>query len=306
MDWASYRIPSWASSWWKNIIAVDKAIPGKNWFVESVSRKVGNGMSTSFWNTKWLGDETLAVAFPRLFSLSNAKDSVILDFSVLEGEARVWSFSWRQNLFRWEEDLVRELVERLELVRLSSEDDCWFWRPGGDVVFSVKSSYILLSEESGSDNVLKDSLVLVLNHIWDNPTPSKVIAFSWQLLYDRIPTRNNLEARGVLSLDIPWECLGCVGVSIIIPPSLVSLFELVKASARNAKIWRGFIMVWHATLWAIWKAQNSAIFASGHFSPMVVVEDIKVSSWKWCLTRLKVAPCMYYEWIWDPGDCLMR
>jgi hypothetical protein len=65
-------------------------------------------------------------------------------------------------------------------------------------------------------------------------------------------------------------------------------------------------MVWHATLCAIWKARNSAIFASGHFSPMVVVEDIKVSSWKWCLTRLKVAPCMYYEWIWDPGDCLMR
>jgi hypothetical protein len=211
VDWASYRTPSWASSWWKNIIAVDKTIPGKNWFVESVSRKVGNGMSTSFWNTKWLGDETLVVAFPRLFSLSNAKDSVIFDFSVLEGEARVWSFSWRRNLFRWEEDLVRELVARLELVRLSSKEDCWFWRPGGDGVCSVKSSYILLSEDSGSDDVLEDSLVLVVNHIWDSPAPSKVIAFSWQLLYDRIPTRNNLEARGVLSLDIPWECLGCVG-----------------------------------------------------------------------------------------------
>jgi hypothetical protein len=88
VDWASHRTPSWASSWWKNIIAVDKAIPGKNWLVESVTRKVGNGMSTSFWNTKWLGDETLAVAFPRLFSLSNAKESVVHDFLVLEGENR--------------------------------------------------------------------------------------------------------------------------------------------------------------------------------------------------------------------------
>jgi hypothetical protein len=110
--------------------------------------------------------------------------------------------------------------------------------------------------------VLEDSLVLALDQIWDSPAPSKIIAFSWQLLYDRIPTRINLEARGVLSLDVPWECLGCVGqvetslhlflhcpstmlvwskifqwlgVSIIIPPSLVSLFDLLKGSARNAK-----------------------------------------------------------------------
>jgi hypothetical protein len=89
VDWASHRTPpSWASSWWKNIIAVDKTVPGKNWLVESVTRKVGNGMSTSFWNTKWLGDETLAVAFPRLFSLSNAKESVVHDFLALEGENR--------------------------------------------------------------------------------------------------------------------------------------------------------------------------------------------------------------------------
>jgi hypothetical protein len=181
--------------------------------------------------------------------------------------------------------------------------------------------------------VLEDSLVLALDQIWDSPAPSKVIAFSWQLLYDRIPTRINLEARGVLSLDVPWECLGCVGqvetslhlflycpstmlvwskifqwlgVSIIIPPSLVSLFDLLKGSARNAKNRRGYIMIWHATLWAIWKARNSAIFASGNFSPAMVIEDIKVSSWKWSLTRLKVVPYMYYEWIWDPGDCLMR
>jgi hypothetical protein len=48
VDWSSYRIPSFASSWWKSIVAVENAIPGKNWLLESVSRKVGNGMDTSF------------------------------------------------------------------------------------------------------------------------------------------------------------------------------------------------------------------------------------------------------------------
>jgi hypothetical protein len=93
---------------------------------------------------------------------------------------------------------------------------------------------------------------------------------------------------------------------LIIPPSIATLFEILKEAARNAKIRKGFLMVWHATLWTIWKARNNAIFASGNFNPRLIVEDIKVLSWKWCLARLKVYPCMYYEWSWDPGDCLLR
>jgi hypothetical protein len=56
----------------------------------------------------------------------------------------------------------------------------------------------------------------------------------------------------------------------------------------------------------LWKTRNSAIFASGCFSPRVIVEDIKVLSWKWSISRLKVVSCIFYEWIWDLGDCLLR
>jgi hypothetical protein len=143
----------------------------------------------------------------------------------------------------------------------------------------------------------------------------------------------NLELRGMLPVGVPWECLGCVGkfensthlflhcpcamwvwgevfkwigVSIVIPPSISSLFELVKGAARNGKIQKGFLMIWHASLWSIWKARNCAIFATGIFSPRAIVEEIKVVSWKWSLARLKLTPCMFYEWSWDPGDCLLR
>lgn len=37
-----------------------------------------------------------------------------------------------------------------------------------------------------------------------------------------------------------------------------------------------------------------------------VVDEIKVLSWTWNLHRLKTAPCLFYEWCWDPGDCLRR
>jgi hypothetical protein len=104
-----------------------------------------------------------------------------------------------------------------------------------------------------------------------------------------------------------WREIGkWIGVSFVIPPSLSTLFEFFKGCARNTKIRKGFVLIWHATIWCIWKARNSAIFSNGYFLPSEIVEAIKVMSWKWSLNRLKLAPCLYYEWIWDPGDCLLR
>ncbi|KAK2356421.1 putative membrane lipoprotein [Trifolium repens] len=51
---------------------------------------------------------------------------------------------------------------------------------------------------------------------------------------------------------------------------------MVKGMARNGKIRRGYLLIWHATLWSIWRAYNNAIFASGVFSPRDIVEEIKV------------------------------
>ncbi|PNY08327.1 ubiquinone biosynthesis monooxygenase COQ6 [Trifolium pratense] len=67
----------------------------------------------------------------------------------------------------------------------------------------------------------------------------------------------------------------------------------MRGVARNKKIRLGFLMIWHATLWCIWRARNNAIFANGSFTPKAIVDDIKVLSWKWCLARTKISPCMF-------------
>jgi hypothetical protein len=225
------------------------------------------------------------------------------------------------------------LKEILESFVFSLNEDEWIWKPDPEGKFSVKSAYNLLLEELRWGEELEEEVAVVFDQIWENLAPSKVIAFSWQLLYDRIPTRRNLEVRGLLCLEMPWECLGCVGsvessihlflhcpsamlvwnevfrwigVVIVTPPSLVVLFEVMRGSAKNKKTRLGFLMIWHATLWSIWKARNKACFANNAFNLMAIEEDIKVLSWKWCLARIKMAPCMFYEWTWDPGDCLVR
>jgi hypothetical protein len=109
---------------------------------------------------------------------------------------------------------------------------------------------------------VEEDLRRALENIWDSSAPSKVIAFSWQLLYDRIPTKSNLVARGIVGSEMPWECVGVVGkvetsshlflhcpcvmkiwceifkwlgVEIVIPPSLISTVKLVQCVKQLLK-----------------------------------------------------------------------
>jgi hypothetical protein len=37
-----------------------------------------------------------------------------------------------------------------------------------------------------------------------------------------------------------------------------------------------------------------------------VAEDIKVTSWRWWIGRVKSSPCMFYEWLQEPIICILR
>ncbi|KAK2446021.1 hypothetical protein QL285_016880 [Trifolium repens] len=333
VEWGNFRNPASSSNWWKDIRALDNVVDGKNWLLESIVRKIGNGNSTLFWSSNWLGGSPLSLTFPRLFSLSNHKESVVADFFVRSGDGGRWSFSWRRSLFQWELDLVNHLEEILTPIVLKPEEDSWRWIPDSDGAFSVNSAYNFLVGELHSLEASEGEVPVVFEQIWESPAPSKVIAFSWQLLYDRIPTSANLVARHIVAPDASRDCVGCdgcaetslhlflhcpsaitiwydicswLGLVVIIPPSLPVLFEVFRASAKNKKIRKGYLLIWHVTLWSIWKARNGTLFANGSFNAKAVVDDIKVLSWKWSLARLNLAPSLFYEWTWDPGDCFLR
>jgi hypothetical protein len=85
-------------------------------------------------------------------------------------------------------------------------------------------------------------------------------------------------------------------VVVVTPRNLFVLLEVFRSSGKNAKVRRGFLMIWHAILWLIWKARNNTIFVNGSFNPKEVVDEIKVLSWKWSLVKLELPPCLFYEW----------
>lgn len=143
----------------------------------------------------------------------------ILDFSLYRLKKRQmwrhflvnWVFTWRRPLFVWENELVQEVMEDLEGFRGCQGEDTWRWRLDSDGRFTVKSMYVKLEGlllEEGSTTLEQRK---VFSRIWKSVAPSKVVAFSWKLLHNRIPTKVNLSHWQVLSLEISLNCVMCEG-----------------------------------------------------------------------------------------------
>lgn len=79
--------------------------------------------------------------------------------------------------------------------RVSHEEDRWKLRFEDDGVISVSSMYKVLEGllilEDGLNPVEEE----VFGYLWKSPAPSKVVAFSWKLLRNRIPTGEILPFR---------------------------------------------------------------------------------------------------------------
>jgi hypothetical protein len=96
--------------------------------------------------------------------------------------------------------------------------------------------------------------------------------FSWQVLHDRIPTKDNLLSRCVISLHDASCCVWCpdvressshlflhckvahviwceifrwLGVVIVMPQNLFTLFDCLCGVALNKIVRKGFLLVWH-------------------------------------------------------------
>lgn len=163
----------------------------------------------------------------------------------------------------------------------------------------------------------------VFANIWKSSAPSKVVAFSWKLLRDRVPTRRDLVWRTVfcgigeesalhlfLHCDVAhavWSHLMCwVDCFFLIPPNLFVLWDCWNGWETNKKLRRGLRLIWHTTIWLLWKARNCHIFNNVLMELDEIVEEVKVLSWRWMLDRVKMPVCLFYEWRWNPKDCLKR
>jgi hypothetical protein len=321
-----------ASRWWKDMVNLEN-FGAQGWFNMELTRIIGNGRNSSFWHIKWRGDTTFRSKYPRLYSISNQKDSLVGELGEVVGSSTVWHFAWRRDFFDWEEQLFANLMLDLEGMSLSHEEDRWKWGLEDSGFFSVKSAYGKLEGMVLREDLWSVPEKRVFRKIWKSPALSRVVALSWKLLYDRIPTKVNLAVRNVLPMEASRLCALCERVDessthlflhcdiagrvwqgimrwwerfLLIPPNLFVLWECWSEGERNKIIRKGLRLIWHATVWVLWIARNNSVFNSRITEVDEIVDDIKVLSWRWSLYRISIPMCMYYEWCWCPRECILR
>jgi hypothetical protein len=200
--------PWFSSSWWKDICSIGVNLDS-NWFSEGVVKRIGSGDRTKFWRHIWVGTGTLQERFPRLFSLSTQKECSVADLRVLENGRTSWQFVWRRRLFVWEENLVTDLKEVVNSVVLTEESDRWGWSYNDGGEFTVKSTYWSVLNLFVPLEPIGAIESKAFASVWKCLAPSKVKAFVWQLLLDRIPTRQNLLRRQIPLPEGNQLCVYC-------------------------------------------------------------------------------------------------
>jgi hypothetical protein len=128
------------SPFWKGLMKV------KEEFFARGSFKVGDGLSTRFWEDVWLGETSLAHQYPSLYNIVQRRN-------VLVGNVLAHSplnITFRRALLgnKWNDWL--HLCQRLMVVQLSDAPDLFVWNLTSSWLFTVKSMYLDLMNDQTS------------------------------------------------------------------------------------------------------------------------------------------------------------
>jgi len=247
-----------------------------------VIRKVGDGTDTLFWSHRWLGDAPFSERFRRLFDLAENKTISVANMFSLGLEQGGNGWSWRRRLWAWEENLLEEFrALLLDVSLLPNVSDKWAWLPDPVGGYAVRGAYDLLTE---CDNPLTDG---ALDLVWHHQVPLKVLIFAWRLLRNRLPTKANLAACGVINPEATLCGTGCghaeTAEHLFLSCSIsVSLWQQVRdwigsvgADPNNisdhlvqftyligvGKAKCSFLhLIWILCTWVVWTERNNRLF----------------------------------------------
>ncbi|XP_071699047.1 uncharacterized protein [Rutidosis leptorrhynchoides] len=122
------------SSTWSNVVKLIKEMDKKDIIpLNSLRRRVGNGISIKFWKDHWIGEGPLFSRYNRLAHLDSNIDCTLAD-KLVNGS---WVWSWLRELGSRNETLFSSMLAELASVQLSNIEDSWSWSLASDGCFSI-------------------------------------------------------------------------------------------------------------------------------------------------------------------------
>ena len=290
------------SPWWREIAKIRDGV-GENdggWFAERVSKVLGDGKNTYFWLDTWVGEAPLCRRFARLFDLTTNKLSTVADMLDCSGEDGGAVWSWRRRLWVWEEELVEECMILLtNIVLQTNVSDKWQWELDKKDGYTVRDVYQALTHTAASN------LDRTANLVWHKQVPQKVSIVAWRLLKDRLPTKLNLQRRGVAQVTDTLCVSGCgeeesathllfhcpvfgaiwqhirswIGVSGVDSDNVNDhLLQFIHYSGTSTAH-RAFLqLLWLLCVWLVWNERNNRLFKNTETSIEQLLDKAKYHS----------------------------
>jgi hypothetical protein len=223
---------------------------------------------------------------------------------------------------------ILTLLLLINQVTVTEANDRWEWSLAIQDGFWVKYSLYVFLERTLLNHDPRSPLEsFAFKHIWKSGVPSKVRAMAWQLFLDRIPTRDNLRYRGVIgngdnlfpvcagdtetrrhlflhcrfAAGVWFLVIRWLGVITVLPPN-----AMLVGFGSTKKRRKSFSIVWLAFIWVLWKSRNDCIFNNKVVTEEEVVHYIQWLLWQWYMSYVAKSSCLFYEWVWNSGDCMLR
>ncbi|GKV42979.1 hypothetical protein SLEP1_g50328 [Rubroshorea leprosula] len=315
------------SSWWRNICKLDHIAQNKRgWLSDGFNLKMGEGNTVRFWKDMWTGNQSLADQFPALFRVSSRKEDRICNMGEWRDGKWEWFVRWRRSLFEWEKNKWSELQALLDISKpVQEQKDKWEWKHDKDGVYTVKTAYRVISSNNGHGKAW------IFKRIWSRLVPSKVSAFAWQLIQDRIPTKINLFRRGIITdtnlvlcglcgestedsnhlfihyrntCSVWQKCLQWWGISTVMPNTCHESFEQHQSYFKESSVRAGWDVVWLAFTWSIWMARNGKIFKNSVYEDNRIFELVQLRAFNWIKGKANGYSFTMYEWMMEPVLCV--
>ncbi|CAI8603341.1 unnamed protein product [Vicia faba] len=244
--------------------------------------------------------------------------------------------SWQTDSWQWDFHVdADELLGNLEatyeaflLIELLTNlkpginvSDSVKWWPNVDGQFSVKSCYSFLRDKELEDAVEPTALASI-NRIWRTDIPSKLKVFGWRVIFNRLPTKDQLVKRDIIHSDIDKLCalylnvdkyldhllFNCivskkVWCKIFVWLELQNMEELegiyhfnqfIQAVSGKIKK-KKCCLICLAIIWTIWNKRNEIIFNEEICDIDEIISSIEVVLWICQETGTLISLSVAYE-----------
>ncbi|GLT51251.1 hypothetical protein SLA2020_246720 [Shorea laevis] len=172
----------------------------------------------------------------------------------------------------------------------------------------------------------------IFKRIWNPIVPSKVAAFNWKTLLDRIPTKLNLIKRGIIKDMAEEKCVLCEeetedadhlflkcrvarwlwqacaswwGTNFTLHRDCWTIFQHFGTWTTKPHISEGWDCIWNTVIWTIWMARNGKVFHDSKVNISKLFELIQLISFAWIKARKVRCYFSLSDWMIDPTSCLL-